>query len=726
MTNFVNIANNKIFNRMTVKKIFIFLFLTTLSLSVRSQFINGEADAKKFVLSDEIPGGKLDHKGIIINPTPRSIILKEGKLDIRHGIDFRANRNNSKYLTDLERLNIPLSKSGVKLEIKYGDKITKNSKVEPKPGAYILTINNKGISIDGYDDAGVYYGLQTLKQLLSSEESKKGYLPYIDITDYPELNYRGVVEGFYGNPWRHEVRLSIIDFLGQNKMNSYVYGPKDDPYHRSPYWRLPYPEKEEKEIKELIERSKINRVNFVWAIHPGQDIRWNQEDYDSLLNKFNKMYDLGVRSFAIFFDDIDGKGTDSHMQAELLNNISNDFVNIKGDVSNLIVCPTDYSQLWANPAPNGQLSIYGENLNPSTEVFWTGEVVCSNLTPETLEFVNQRIKRPALFWWNFPVTDYAKNFILQGPVYGLDITLTKDNLTGIESNPMEHGEASKLAIYGVGDYAWNPSSYNPIDNWERGIIELVPEASEAYRLFAIHNGDTQTGYRRNESWETTTFAIDNYTEEQYLNLKDEFNKMILVPQEMESVNNKGLLNELRPWLIEFGKLGERGYKALELLKVYENRKDSDFWSEYLNNLMTKEDYEAYNAHKTGTLRLQPFYEDIMKNMVDGFYGAIKEDGFYVPDNMIINNDINNLIDLDPSTSYCIEDDSLIIDLPEDISKVLILANSLKKGSYYSLLDANSKEINRVEASNYNVIGISSEMKYIKISGPIEVYDIFLK
>ena len=36
-------------------------------------------------------------------------------------------------------------------------------------------------------------------------------------------------------------------------MNYYLYGPKDDPYHSCPNWRLPYPEKEAANIKELVE-----------------------------------------------------------------------------------------------------------------------------------------------------------------------------------------------------------------------------------------------------------------------------------------------------------------------------------------------------------------------------------------------------------------------------------------------------------------------------------------
>ena len=51
------------------------------------------------------------------------------------------------------------------------------------------------------------------------------------------------------------------------------------------------------------------------------------------------MYDLGVRHFAIFFDDISGEGTNPSKQTELLNRLTDDFVKVKGDVSPLTVCP---------------------------------------------------------------------------------------------------------------------------------------------------------------------------------------------------------------------------------------------------------------------------------------------------------------------------------------------------------------------------------------------------
>ena len=564
-----------------------------------------------------VPGHKVDHGGFVVNPTPHGMQLDPThRLDISQGLKLKDRRGA--FADDLGF--VTLAPKGVTLDIDFGAKAAARRNVKPLSGAYSLDIDARGIRIVGYDERGAFYGLQTLRQLLESPATADGGLPYVAVDDYPDLPNRGVVEGFYGTPWSHAVRLSLIDFYGRFKLNTYLYGPKDDPYHSCPNWRLPYPDKEARQIRELVEACRRNRVDFVWAIHPGQDIRWDETDYRKLVDKFNGMYDLGVRSFAIFFDDISGEGTNPLRQTELLNRLTKEFVEAKGDVAPLTVCPTDYSRLWANPTPQGSLAIYGQTLDPSIKVFWTGDVVCSDMTPETMEWVNSRIRRPAYFWWNFPVTDYVRHIVLQGPVYGLDTTLTGQEVCGIASNPMEHGEASKLALYGVADYAWNIAAYNALDNWERGLEVLVPEAPKAYRTFAIHSSDTENGYRRDESWETETFRLSEWSDAAAEALGAEFERVAETPAILEEkCSNKALLKELRPWLEEFGKLGERGRRALELMRLYRSgADDAAFWEGYVANLMTPEARRTYEAHRSGTMKLQPFYDYAMDDMGFGF------------------------------------------------------------------------------------------------------------
>lgn len=487
-------------------------------------------------------------------------------------------------------------------------KLLKSIAEEQPDGYYTLEVTAKKIFITAGTPRGLFYAQQTLRQLTTD-----GKLPLVSITDYPDIPFRGSVEGFYGKPWSHRDRLSQLKFYGENKLNTYIYGPKDDPYHSSPNWRKPYPEKEAQQISELAQTAKDNYVDFVWAIHPGLDIQWTEEDFQNLLGKFNDMYDLGVRSFALFFDDISGEGTKPHKQAELLNRLNREFVQAKGDVTPLIMCPTEYNKSWANPTDEGYLAILGRELDKSIQIMWTGDMVCADITTETLEWINARIQRPTYIWWNFPVTDYIRHLVLQGPTYGLT-SEGKGKMNGFVSNPMENAEASKIALFGVADYTWNIAAYNYLQTWEVALQRLMPKASQAYRTFAIHSSDMEQnghGYRRAESWEETP---DMYAE---------FQKMSQAPAKMlNSGADQYLLEELKPWLVEFEKLGQRGMAAVELEKTYNSGDKATFWRNYLAGEMTPEQVKAYNAHKSGTLRMQPYITNTRARLALDFYEAL--------------------------------------------------------------------------------------------------------
>ena len=160
---------------------------------------------------------------------------------------------------------------------------------------------------------------------------------------------RGVVEGFYGTPWTFEDRADIIGFCRQNNFNSYVYAPKDDPYHRDK-WREPYPADKLAELRQLVAVAKENDVRFVFAVSPGLDLNYKgdkgDEDFNLLIRKLDTMYKIGVRDFAIFFDDLkDDKGKhheSGKAQAEFLNRVQKNLRERYKDVAPLIMVPTEY------------------------------------------------------------------------------------------------------------------------------------------------------------------------------------------------------------------------------------------------------------------------------------------------------------------------------------------------------------------------------------------------
>lgn len=510
-----------------------------------------------------------------------------------------------------------------------GDKaIKKYAKLIPDVAeGYYLLADNKQLVIAGNDETGTFYAIQTLSQLLKGDT-----IPCVEIKDYPDIRYRGVVEGFYGIPWSYEDRISQLQFYGKFKMNTYIYGPKDDPYHSSPNWRLPYPEKEAAQLSDLVKIAKENKVDFVWAIHPGQDIKWNDTDRNLLLAKFENMYQMGVRSFAVFFDDITGEGTDPSRQAELLNYLNEHFAKVKRDISQLIICPTIYNKGWSK-SKKDYLPTLGKELNPSIQIMWTGDQVVTDITKQGLQWVNRQINRPAYVWWNFPVTDFARDHVVMGELYGMDKNIKKD-MSGFMSNPMEHAEASKVAIFSIASYTWNLAQYDSKRAWEDVIEELMPENTEALRTFVMHNSDLGPNghnYRRVESENIKPVAdkfLSEYKQGQ-LNkedckvLKDEFERIIEASDILlTSKDNVALVKDITPWIYQFKVLGEMGTEVFSMLGALEAN-DTDLFMRKYNHLQALKEQsiqisKSYNVNpyqpgiKTGSLVLEPLINEVFK------------------------------------------------------------------------------------------------------------------
>ncbi|MGM9675180.1 MAG: beta-N-acetylglucosaminidase domain-containing protein, partial [Bacteroidaceae bacterium] len=258
---------------------------------------------------------------VTVSPLPQQIEWGEKAFDRLTPIRLvGTDRMDADVLEALKASRLVIrEEAGVKLCVgQVGDKaVAKYKKLVPTQAeGYYLKVTPQEIVVAGRDASGTFYGVQTLLQLFTQPQVMQ-----CEVTDWPSVSCRGVIEGFYGNPWSHEDRLRQFDFYGRNKMNVYVYGPKDDPYHRA-HWRDPYPEQEAARLHELVEAAHKNKVQFVWAIHPGGDIQWNKADSMAVVDKLEKMYTLGIRTFAVFFDDIWGEGAKGDKQAGLLNYVT--------------------------------------------------------------------------------------------------------------------------------------------------------------------------------------------------------------------------------------------------------------------------------------------------------------------------------------------------------------------------------------------------------------------
>lgn len=395
-------------------------------------------------------------------------------------------------------------------------------------GAYAFCHDGENLTVLANDEDGVYYAKQTISQLLDKvpgskdahrdpfparsleDVAKMGPLPVGTVADWPDLPCRGVVEGYYGAPWSFDARRAQFEFYGRNKMNTYIYAPKDDPFHHGMGCYKEYSPERAEEIRKLAEIARANHVKFVWAIHPANTVRWQEnggkEQLDGLCAKLEKMYELGVRDFGVFVDDSFGEITKAERQVALCDYIMKNFIRRHPDVAQkLVMCPTGYNKAWAN---RQYLTDIGEGLSEDVDIMWTGDTVVHDIELGAEDkggqrWVNALVKRPTYVWWNWPCSDFKRGRLSMGRTYGLgQEPEMKKEMSGFVANPMEYAEASKVGLFGVADYVWNVEGFRSDETWREGVRRLYPSLATEMQVFCDHNSyllPNNHGYFREES-----------------------------------------------------------------------------------------------------------------------------------------------------------------------------------------------------------------------------------
>lgn len=310
-----------------------------------------------------------------------------------------------------------------------------------------------------------------------------------------------------------------------------------------------------------------------------------------MVNKLEHVYSLGVRNFSIFFDDFGA--ADANLQVAECNYVWDNFILKHDDLHKLSMCPTKYNAAYAgNNNADAYLRGLGNGLRKGIEVMWTGAGVADMINQSDLDFFKTATNGMAPFiWLNYPVNDYCIGHMLMGKFYGND---QGDNafgakMTAFTSNPMEYAEASKVALYGVADYAWNMKDYNPEANWERAIKYLMPTNAEAYHVFCEHNvdlGTTVHGMRR--EGESPNFDAAGTIEAR----KAQYDKMVEAADALlADTYNPALITEITPWLLKMKYMGQRGQKMVEMQQALDDNKPALFLQNYrdITAIQAKED-----------------------------------------------------------------------------------------------------------------------------------------
>lgn len=301
----------------------------------------------------------------------------------------------------------------------------------------------------------------------------------------------GLVEGFYGNPWSHEDRIGIIKKIGEFGFNTYVYAPKDDPYHRDK-WRDDYPEPLLSNLVHLVKTSQSAGVDFFFTVSPGGEVSYSsQEDYEALMKKLKSLYEHGVMHYGVFFDDIafelpegeDKKrfGSIDKAQNYFIKKVYEGLKDIDPKIV-LSTCPT----LYHGRGDEDYIRSFAKELPKDIYLFWTGREVCSQvLSGPDAELFTQKTGHRPTYWDNYPVNDSIMKWEFHlGPYDKRDYEIVEAS-DGLVLNPMEYSQSSLIAIETAAEFFKKPETYKKFESWERVLKKQVPEnIFEAYKHFA--------------------------------------------------------------------------------------------------------------------------------------------------------------------------------------------------------------------------------------------------
>jgi len=316
--------------------------------------------------------------------------------------------------------------------------------------------------------------------------------------------FAGVIEGFYGRPWTTAQRHRLFGWMRDRGLTTYFYAPKDDVKHRV-RWRLRYTAREAAELGGLVRVSRRHGLHFIYGIGPGLDLEHvSSRDAATLQRRAEQLLELGVRQFALLFDDIAPRmsAADASQfrsvaaaQAWFANQFF-DWLRDRQPDARLFFCPTPYCGRMCEPSvkDSAYLRDLGELLAPEIEVFWTGpEIVSETISVAPIRELARLLRRPPVIWDNLHANDYDLRRIYLGPYAGRPAAL-KDVTRGVLSNPNCEFELNFVPLHTLAQFAGAPvsdparrdpsddarrigdrrSAYSPAVAWQRALADWLP------------------------------------------------------------------------------------------------------------------------------------------------------------------------------------------------------------------------------------------------------------
>lgn len=214
-------------------------------------------------------------------PAPQQIEYGEGSLSVSElSIEFEHKPSDADLFAARELIRIVQEKCGVELKLhpqqqgttilifnRLGDaSATPQLDEEVGPDsreAYRIEVTEQKALITANSSTGLFYAVQTLRQLLVGEDSN-AYFPSVKIHDWPSLAYRGFMMDMTHMqfPTIDEIKRQL-DFLAMWKTNQYYFYSEANIELEGYPLLIPNARFSRQQIKEIIEYAKERHIDVV-------------------------------------------------------------------------------------------------------------------------------------------------------------------------------------------------------------------------------------------------------------------------------------------------------------------------------------------------------------------------------------------------------------------------------------------------------------------------------
>ena len=208
---------------------------------------NRVADYNVIPLPQEVT---LTQKGAFVLTGATPIVYPEGDEQLKNDAQFLSD-----YIADVTALRLTTTSAKVKNAIT----LRLNKKVQGKEG-YVITVDKKGVVIEGATAAGVFYGVQTLRKSIPVDKSlTEVTLPGVVLKDAPRFGYRGVMLDCARHYFPVKFVKQFIDLIAMHNMNVFHWHLTDDQG-----WRI--------EVKKYPGLAKIGSVREKTVLGHNSDV----------------------------------------------------------------------------------------------------------------------------------------------------------------------------------------------------------------------------------------------------------------------------------------------------------------------------------------------------------------------------------------------------------------------------------------------------------------------